>query len=127
MLFGCALKPALCPFYVPVKCKHLLHIFKHVLEGSGTKSTLEVSLVAVVRLLVGLDVLFKVPFWPSVSVLAVDVEVSEHVVEVEIKGMMKTLPSVHVFIVERIVSQLVILVPSFLIRQGFICCRTSYA
>lgn len=104
MLFGCALKPALCPFYVSVKCKHLLHIFKHVLEDSGAKSALEVSLVAVVCLLVGLEVLVKVPFLASVPVLAIDVEVSEHVVEVEIKGMMKTLPSVHVFAAERIVS-----------------------
>ena len=105
MLFGCAVKPALSPLGVSVECKHSFHVIGKLLEDPCTNSPLEVPLVAAVGLLVSPEMVLKVPLWPGMSVLAVDVEVSEHVVEVKIEGLVEVLASAsHAFAGESTVS-----------------------
>lgn len=117
-----AVKPALSPLGMFVKCKHPLHVVRQILEEPGSKSSLEVSLVAVVAVLVSPEMLLEVPFRACVPVLAVDIEVSEHVLKVKVEGLVEVLvSSFHIFTGESTLSKPIVLSPPFLIRQRFIC------
>lgn len=83
VLLRCSVKPAFSLFGMFVESKHSLHVFKHVIKNTCSKPTLEVSLVSAVGLLVGPGLLFKVSPVTGMSVLAVDVKVLKHVIEVE--------------------------------------------
>lgn len=72
--------------------EHPLHILKNVIEDTRSKIPVDVSLVFTVDLLVGSEVLLKVPPVPGMPVLAVDVKVLEHVVKVEVEGLVDVLP-----------------------------------
>lgn len=126
VLFGRALKPALSPLVVSIKCKHSLHVIRQLLKDPCTESPLEVPLMAAVGLLVGPEMVLKVSFWPGVSVLTVDVKVFEHVIKVEIEGLVEILASTsHAFAGGSTMFQMVILSSPFLIRQGFICWKKT--
>lgn len=116
MLLCHALKPALSPLDMSVKCKHSLHIVRQILKEPCSESSLEVPLVAVVAVLVSSEMLLEVPFGACVPVLTVDIEVSEHVLEVKVKGLVEVLvSSFHVFAGESALSKPIILSPLFLI------------
>ena len=92
MLFGRTLKPAVTLLCLLFEGEHSLHILKNVVEDTRSESPLDVSLVFTVELLVGSEVLLKVPPMPGVPVLAVDVQVLEHVVQVEVERLVDALP-----------------------------------
>lgn len=111
------MKPALSPLGMSVECKHSLHVIREILEEAGSESSLEVPLVAVVAVLVSPEMLLEIPFRACVPVLAVDIEVSEHVLKVKVKGLLEVLgSSFHVFAGESTLPQPIVLVPPFLIR-----------
>lgn len=117
MLLCHAVKPALSPL-VSIKCKHPLH----VVEEPGSESSLEMPLVPVVAVLVSPEMLLKVPFGACVPVLAVDIEVSEHVLKVKVEALVEVLvPSARLFAGKRALPKPIIVPPLFLIRQRFIC------
>lgn len=118
MLLRHAVKPALSPLSMPVECKHPLHVVRQILKEPGSESSLEVSLVAVVAVLVSPEMLLEVPFRPCVPVLAVDIEVSKHVLKVKVEGLVS---SFHIFAGESTLSKPIVLSPPFLIRQRFVC------
>lgn len=99
-----------------VKGKHPLHVVGQILKESGSESSLEVPLVAVVVVLLSPEMLLKVPFWACVPVLAVDIKVSKHVLEVKVKGLVEVLVSCfRIFAGESTLSKPIVLSLSSLI------------
>lgn len=91
VLFWCTMKPVFSLFGVSIKCKHFLHILKHIIEDACSKTSLKVSLMSTVGLLVGPGVFIKVSPVTCVSVLAVNVKVLKNVIKVKGEGLLSTL------------------------------------
>ena len=92
MLFGRTLKPTVTLLGLLFEGEHSLHILKNVIEDPRSECPLDMSLVFTVELLVGSKVLLKIPPVSGMPVLAVDVEVLEHVIQVEIERLVDILP-----------------------------------
>ena len=97
--------------------EHSLHVLKNVIEDPRSKRPLDMSLVFTVELLVGPEVLLKVSPMPGMPVLAVDVKVLEHVVQVEVERLVDVLPlsSLGLSVEVCVMSNLVILSSPLLI------------
>lgn len=102
------MKPVFSLFGVSVKSKHSLYVFKHVIKGTCSKTSLKVSLVSAMRILVRPGVFIKVSSVTGVPVLAVDVEVFEYVIKVEAERLMRSLRMPPLSGVRRGVTELVI-------------------
>lgn len=80
-----AVKPALGPLGMSGKCKHSFHVVRQILKDPSSECSLEVPLVAVLAGLVSPEMLLEAPSGARVPVLAVDIEVSEHVLKVKVE------------------------------------------
>lgn len=123
MLLCHAVEPALSPLGMSVECKHPLHVIRQILEEASSKSPLEVPLVAVEVVCVSPEMLLEAPLGTCVPVLAVDIEVSEHVLKVKVEGLLEVLASSFRVLAEEraALSKPIVLSPPFLVRQRFVC------
>lgn len=122
MLLRHAVKPALSPLGMSGERKHPLHVVGQILEEAGSEGSLEVPLVAVVVVLVVRpEMLLGAPFGARVPVLAVDIEVSEHVLKVKVVGLVEVLVfSFRVAAGESALSEPVVLSSLLLVRQRLV-------
>lgn len=107
-----------------IKSKHLIDVVKHVVEDPRPETTLKGSLASALGLLVGSGVLFEVSSVARMSVLAVDVEVLKHVVEVEGKRLVGAWSLLAVLRLPHVCTATVLIVQSSsaLVGQDFVGC-----